>query len=255
MSRSKASAMVSALLMALCVIPFLYIFVQTFFDQGHFTLHGYYQVFLAQTQYLARFWRSLGLCLVIALGQLLVSLLAGYGFAKCTFPGKNTIFFLLMLLMVMPLQVTLVPNYLMLDELHLIGTNHAIIWPMVFVPLGTFIMTQAYRSVSNSIVEAALLDGCGTLGVILRIAAPMNKSGLVCTALLSFLDGWNMVEQPIIFLKNFDQYPLSVGLASTPPGEPILQLVCFVLVVLPPMFLFSYFKTELVEGIAIGGEK
>lgn len=255
MSKAKASLWVSALLMILCIAPFLYIFALSFFSGSRFTLNGYYQVFLAQTQYLSRFWRSLLLCLIIAAGQLIVSVLAGYGFAKCTFPGKNTIFFLLMLLMVMPLQVTLVPNYLMLDELRLIGTDHALIWPMVFVPLGTFIMTQSFRSVSNSIVEAAQLDGCNTLGVILRIAAPMNKSGLVCTALLSFLDGWNMVEQPIIFLKEFDQYPLSVGLATTPPGGPILQLVCFVLVVIPPLFLFSYFKKELVEGIAIGGEK
>lgn len=255
MSKLRPSSLISPLLMALCVVPFVYILFQGFFSGGAFTLHGYYQVYLAQTQYLARFWRSLLLCLIIALGQAAVSVLAGYGFAKCAFPGRNTIFFLLMLLMIMPLQVTLVPNYLMLDELNLIGTDHALIWPMVFAPLGTFIMTQCYRSISASIVEAAQLDGCTTLGIILRIAAPISKSGLVCAALLSFLDGWNMVEQPIIFLQDFDRYPLSVSLATTPPGDPILQLVCFVLVVIPPLLLFSYFQTELVEGIVIGGEK
>ena len=67
------------------------------------------------------------------------------------------------------------------------------------------------------VVEAARLDGCGALGVIFRIAAPMSKSGLVCTMLLSFLDAWNMVEQPMVYLRDYDMYPISVGLATTPP--------------------------------------
>ena len=72
---------------------------------------------------------------------------------------------------------------------------------------------------------------------------------------LSFLDGWNMVEQPIVFLKEFEKFPLSVGLASMPPENPTIQLVCCLLTMIPPLFLFAYYKTELVEGIAIGGEK
>ena len=255
MRNSICSRLTAVLLTLLCMVPFFYILVRSFFPDHTLTLRGYYQVFLAQSQYLLRFWRSLALTLVIAVGQLAVSVLAGYGFAKCRFRGRNTLFFLLMVLMIMPLQVTLVPNYITLDKLGLLDTYYALILPMIFLPLGTFIMTQCFKAVSGDIIEAARLDGCGTLGVILRIAAPMNKSGLVCTALLSFLDGWNMVEQPIIYLKDFTRYPISVGLASMPPGEPVIQLVCCVLVVLPPLFLFSYYKKELVEGIAIGGEK
>ena len=83
----------------------------------------------------------------------------------------------------------------------------------------------------------------------------MNKSGLVCVTLLSILDGWNMVEQPIVYLKNFEDYPISVALATTSPTDSAVKLVCCMLVVLPPLFLFLYFNRELVEGIAIGGEK
>ena len=183
------------------------------------------------------------------------TMMAGYGFAKCKFPGRDIIFFLLMVLMIMPLQVTLVPNYLMLNNMNLLDTYSALALPMIFIPLGTFIMTQCFKAVPNEIIEAARLDGCGTLDVIVRVVAPMNKSGLVCTALLSFLDGWNMVEQPIVFLKEFEKFPLSVGLASMPPENPTIQLVCCLLTMIPPLFLFAYYKTELVEGIAIGGEK
>ena len=182
-------------------------------------------------------------------------LFRSYGFAKCRFPGKNVLFFLLMVLMIMPLQVTLVPNYIMLDKLGLLDTYYALVLPMIFVPLGTFIMTQSFQAVPNEIIEAARLDGCGTLKLICRIAVPMNRAGLICTLLLSFLDGWNMVEQPMVYLEDFGRYPISVALASVPPENPTVQLVCCILVALPPLFLFAYFNRELVEGIALGGEK
>ncbi len=256
MNRKRTtSPMIPLLLSGICVLPYLYVMVKSLMDNGQFSLAYYYQVFLGQNQYLIRFWKSIGITLCIVLGQVIVSTLAGFGFAKCRFPGKNVLFFLLMVLMIMPLQVTLVPNYIMLDKLGLLNSIYALILPMIFVPLGTFIMTQSFKSIPDSIIEAARLDGCGTLGIIARIAAPMNKSGLVCTVLLSFLDGWNMVEQPIVYLEDFEKYPISVALASVPPENSTIQLVCCILVALPPLFLFAYFNRELVEGIAIGGEK
>lgn len=150
------SSFAAVLLTALSVIPFLYVFAKSLLSaQNGFTLSYYYQVFLAQEQYLLRFWKSLGLCLCITAGQVVVSTLAGYGFAKCRFPGKNVLFFLLMVLMIMPLQVTLVPNYIMLDKLGLLDTYYALVLPMIFVPLGTFIMTQSFQAVPNEIIEAA----------------------------------------------------------------------------------------------------
>lgn len=250
------SSFAAVLLTALSVLPFLYVFAKSLLSaQDGFTLSYYYQVFLAQEQYLLRFWKSLRLCLCITAGQVVVSTLAGYGFAKCRFPGKNVLFFLLMVLMIMPLQVTLVPNYIMLDRLGLLDTYYALVLPMIFVPLGTFIMTQSFQAVPNEIIEAARLDGCGTLKLICRIAVPMNRAGLICTLLLSFLDGWNMVEQPMVYLEDFGRYPISVALASVPPEDPTVQLVCCILAALPPLFLFAYFNRELVEGIALGGEK
>lgn len=247
---------VSFILTAVCVVPFVYILILSLRDlEGGFTLEYYYEVFFAQSQYLVRFWKSLAMSVCIAAGQVFVSVMAGYGFAKYKFPGKNVMFFALLILMIMPLQVTLVPNYIILDEMGLLDTYYALILPAIFVPLGTFIMTQSFKSVPNEVIEAAKLDGCNTMTVICKIVAPMNKSGLVCTMLLSFLDGWNLVEQPLVYLNEFADYPISVALASVQPEEPTVQLVCCLLVVLPPLFLFSYCNQELVEGIAMGGEK
>ena len=244
------------LLVAFCVVPFLYILIRSVISPyGGFTLDYFYKVFLAQSQYLIRFWKSLGLSVCIAIGQVLVSILAGYGFAKSKFPGHNIVFFLLIIGMIMPLQVTLVPNYLVLDAMELLETYYALALPMIFVPLGTFIMTQSFRAVPTEVIEAAQLDGTNTLGVIFKIMVPMSKSGLVCTLLLSFLDGWNMVEQPIVFLKDLMQYPLAVALAYVPPGDPNIRLVCSILVAIPPLLLFAFFNRELAEGIELGGGK
>ncbi len=241
-------------LIFLSLAPFLYVLVSSVWTGEDITLLYYYQVFLASPQYLFRFWLSLALACGIALCQVAISTLAGYGFAKCRFPGRNALFFSLMVLMILPLQVTLVPNYVVLDKMNLLDTYRSLILPSIFVPLGTFIMRQGFQAIPNEIIDAARLDGCGTLGVLLRVALPMNRSGLVCTLLLSFLDGWNMVEQPIAYIKDAQRWPLSVSLASTMPSNPAVRLVCCVLVVLPPLFLFLYFNRELVEGIAMGKE-
>ena len=252
----KISQFIALVLVLLCISPYIYVFLSSLISpDGEWTLKYYYQTFLGSAQFLTRFWKSLFLCLCIAAGQVAASTLAGFGFAKYSFPGKHLVFFLLMILMIMPLQVTLVPNYIILDKMGLMNTYRALALPAIFVPLGTFIMTQSFKSIPNEILEAARLDGCGVMGLLTRIAVPMNKSGLICTMLLSFLDGWNMVEQPMVYIEEFRDLPIAVALASVPPENPTVQLVCCILVILPPLALFCYFNRELVEGIVIGKEK
>jgi len=253
--RSLWTVFVSWFLCAVCVVPFFYVLVTAAIREGQVSLQAYYQVFLGQTEFLLRFWKSLGLSLCIAGAQVAVSTLAGYGFAKFRFPGKNILFFILMVLMILPLQVTLMPNYLILESMGLMGSYLSLALPAIFVPLGTFIMTQSFRAVPDSVVEAARLDGCNTLEMIPRILLPVNNNGLVCVALLSFVDAWNMVEQPLTYLEDFYDYPISVALASVSPAEPTVLLACCVLVTLPALFLFLIFNRELSEGITLGGEK
>ena len=254
--RSLFGAFLSFFLCALCIVPFAYVLYSSFQTaEGSFTLKYYYQVFVGQTQYIFQFWKSVGMSLLIALAQVFVSVLAAYGFAKCRFPGKFLLFFLLMILMILPLQVTLMPNYIVLQEMGILDTYWALALPAIILPLGTFILTQSFKAVPNSVVEAARIDGCKLPRLLWQIVIPMSKNGILCIFLLSFLDAWNMVEQPITYLKNFVDYPISVALASVPPGDPTILLTACVLVTLPPLFLFSFFNQELTEGIALGGEK
>ena len=250
------SGLFAGLMVFLCLAPFVMVIAGGFWKEGTgVSVQAYYDVFLGTPRYLLRFWRSLFLCLTITAGQVVVSVMGGYGFAKCRFPGQDVMFFFLMILMVLPLQVTLVPNYIMLDRMDLLGTDGALIWPGIFVPLGTFIISQSFRAVPDEVIDVAKLDGCGLARILVQVAVPVAKGGIVCAGLLAFLDAWNMVEQPIAYLKNFEQYPISVALAYVSTTEQARQFVCCILVLLPPLFLFSCFHREMVEGIVFGEEK
>lgn len=246
------SAAATALLLLAILGPFFQVLQGALFPQGTgFSLEAVYKVFLATPEYLLVFWRTIALCALMVGGQVVLSVLAGLGFAKYDFPGKKLWFFLLLVVMVLPLQVTLVPNFRILGTLNLLDTQWALVLPALFAPLGTFLMTQSFRAVPDEILEAAQLDGASTFTILWRILVPCGKNGLACVIVLTFLEAWNMVEQPMAYLKEPAQYPLSVSLATTGARDPAVQLACCLLALLPPLLLFLGLHKELVQGIAL----
>ena len=246
------SSVLTVLLLAVILAPFFQVLQGALFPQaGGFSLLPVYKVFFATPEYLLVFWRTLALCAGIVAGQVLLSVLAGLGFAKYSFPGKGLWFFLLLVVMVLPLQVTLVPNFRMLEALNLLDTQWALVLPALFAPLGTFLMTQSFRAVPDEILEAARLDGASTWTALWKVLVPCGKNGLSCVVVLTFLSAWNMVEQPMAYLKDAAQHPLSVALATTGARDQGVQLACCLLALLPPLLLFVGLHKELVQGIAL----
>lgn len=225
-----------------------------FFAQS-FSLQAYYRVFLATPNYLFKFWNSLLLCTVIVAGQALVSVMGGFAFAKYRFPGRRVWFLLIILFMIMPVQVTLLPNYIVLDKLKLLGTYGALILPAVFLPFGSFLMTLVFRGIPDEMLEAGRLDGAGTLRLLFSVMIPASKAGFASLITLCFIDNWNMVEQPIVFLDSKFRYPLSVFLASMSNENFALQFVCGILSLLPVTLLFFYLKDELAQGLDLSSSK
>ena len=246
------SAGAAVLLLVILLGPFFQVVYGALFPQAAgFSLEPVYQVFLATPEYLLVFWRTLALCALIVAGQTVLSVLAGLGFAKDHFPGKGLCFFLLLVVMVLPLQVTLVPNFRILGTLGLLDTQWALVLPALFAPLGTFLMTQSFRAVPDEILEAAQLDGANMVQALGKILVPMSKNGLACVVVLTFLETWTMVEQPMAYLKDTSQHPLSVALATTQARDVGVQLACCLLALLPPLLLFLGLRKELLEGIAL----
>lgn len=245
------SAAATALLLLAILGPFFQVLQGALFQGTGFSLEAVYKVFLATPEYLLVFRRTIALCALMVGGQVVLSVLAGLGFAKYDFPGKKLWFFLLLVVMVLPLQVTLVPNFRILGTLNLLDTQWALMLPALFAPLGTFLMTQSFRAVPDEILEAAQLDGASTFTILWRVLVPCGKNGLACVIVLTFLEAWNMVEQPMAYLKEPAQYPLSVSLATTGARDQAVQLACCLLALLPPLLLFLGLHKELVQGIAL----
>ena len=219
-----------------------------------FSLMGYYEVFFATPDYLAKFWVSLLLAVGAILGQMVISCMGGFAFAFYDFPGKRLLYGLLCLFMLIPLQVTLLPNYLLLDQLGALNTYWALLLPLAFAPLGTFLLTQIFRSVPADILHAARLDGAGTLQVLARVLLPCGKSGVSTLIILTLIESWNMVEQPLIYLRDVGSYPLSVFLASRYMENLPFQFVCSVLSLLPLALCFLYFGGDLLQGAGRKGD-
>lgn len=238
--------------------PMLYTFVNAFSGGSSYglfptdwSIQGWKEVFWNRPHYLVKFWNSLGLAAAIVLGQVLLSCLAGYGFSKFRFRGKEALFFLVILLMMMPYQVTLVSNYLMLDKLRLVGSRWALILPAVFSPFGVFLLRQVFDTCPNDILEAAKLDGAGNLRILFGILVPRCRGGVISLGILSFIDAWNMVEQPIIYLRSEYDYPLSVFLTRMRGQNIGVLCTCGVLAALPVVLLYLYYDRELTEGVTL----
>ena len=253
------SGLFAALVVVLSAAPFLYVFVRSFLSPGGVTFQYYYDVFLASPKYLFRFWKSIGMAVCIAAGQLLISVFAGFGFAKYKFPGRNFLFFLLMILMTLPVQVTLVPDFIMLGYMNLLNTYAALILPSIIVPLGTFILTQSFKSVPDTVLDAAMLDGCSKIGVLFKILVPVVQPSIVTASIFAFYWIWQDFFQPLIFVSNPKNFtiPLALKLYTDPNSYNNYGglFAMSVISLLPVILIFIKFQKYLVEGIATDGIK
>ena len=213
----------------------------------------YITVLFKSPEYLLKFWNSVILVGPIVLFQLLVAAGASYGFTRYRGRIKEIIFFVYIILMLMPYQVTLVPNYLVADWLHILDTNWAIWLPGIFSPFSVYLLTKYMRRIPTSVMEAAQIDGAGEWQIFRRICMPLCKGAMCSIAILIFIDYWNMVEQPLILLADQEKHPLSVFLSKINSGEIGLAFAVATIYMVPPILVFLYGEDYLVEGITYQG--
>ena len=213
----------------------------------------YFTVLLKSPDFLYKFWNSVILVAPIVLAQLAVASVAAYGFTRWLGKIRDTIFFAYVILMLMPYQVTLVPNYLVSDFLGLLNTRWAIILPGAFAPFSVFLLTKSMRRIPASLIESAKLDGAGEWHIFWNICLPQCRSALYSIAILVFIDYWNMVEQPLILLPDASQQPLSVYLSQINAGEIGIAFAAAVIYMVPGLLMFLHGEAYLVEGITYAG--
>ncbi len=213
----------------------------------------YITVLFKSPDYLLKFWNSVILAGPIVVFQLVVASLASYGFARYRGKIREIIFFAYIILMLMPYQVTLVPNYLVSDKLKLLDTNWAIWLPGIVSPFAVFLLTKFMRRIPTSVVEAAQIDGAGEWQIYRRICLPLCKGAICSAAILVFIDYWNMVEQPLILQSDAEKHPLSVFLSKINAGEIGLAFAVATIYMVPSLLIFLYGEDYLVNGITYQG--
>ena len=213
------------------------------------TLSQYVTGLIKSPEYLLKFWNSVILVVPIVLLQLAIASVAAYSFARWRGKIRSGIFFFYVILMLMPYQVTLVPNYLVSEWLGILNTPWAIILPGMFAPFSVFLLTKFMRRIPYAQVESAKVDGATEWQVLTKVFLPQCRSALYSIAILVFIDYWNMVEQPLILLENADAQPLSVFLSSINSGEIGLAFAMATVYMVPSLLLFLHGEEYLVEGI------
>ena len=213
----------------------------------------YFTVLLKSPEYLLKFWNSMTLVVPIVAFQIGTALLAAYGFAR--FPGKlkAIVFFLYIIIMLMPYQVTLVPNYIVSDWLGILDSYWSIWLPGIFSPFSVYLLTKYMRRIPASIIDAAKIDGAREWQIFTKVCAPICRNMVCAVAILVFMDYWNMVEQPLILLKDEALHPLSVFLSKINEAEVGLAFAVAAIYMVPSLLLFLYGEEYLVEGIAYQG--
>ena len=213
----------------------------------------YFKVLILSPEYLLKFWNSFLYVVPIVVFQLAIASLTSYGFARYRGRVREIIFFAYIILMLMPYQVTLVPNYLVSKWLNILDTRWAIWLPGFFSPFAVYMLTKYMRRIPKSIYEAAEIDGAGEWQIFTKICLPNCRGGIASIAILLFIDYWNMVEQPLILLSDDQLHPLSVFLSKINSGEISLAFAVAVIYMVLPMMVFLYGEEYLVEGIVYQG--
>ncbi|NCB74393.1 MAG: carbohydrate ABC transporter permease [Clostridia bacterium] len=217
------------------------------------SFNQYATALIKSPDYLLKFWNSVLLVIPIVLLQVAIATLAAYSFTRYRGKIKTFLFFFYVILMLMPYQVTLVPNYLVSDWLGILDTRWSIILPGAFAPFSVFLLTKFMRRIPKSLIEAAKLDGAGEWFIFTRICLPQCRSALYSIAILVFIDYWNMVEQPIVLLPDATKQPLSVFLSTINASEVGLAFAVATIYMIPSLLLFLHGEEALVEGITNSG--
>ena len=192
-----------------------------------------YKDLMINPVYLRLIWNSVALLLPILAGQFVIAPLAAYGFWQWKWKYKEGLFFVYMIVMLMPMQLTLVPHYLVTGWLGIRHSWWAIILPAVFHPLGVFLIRQQIKEFPEECLEAARLDRAGEFQIYRKI----------------------IVDQAVVFIEDSYKFPMSVYLSQLLDGETIVYYAASVVYMLPALFAFLMAKEYLIEGISMSGVK
>jgi len=280
--RRSGSGMVLSIVLltiiaALVLLPIVFTFLYSFFPKSeitaYFELRGnyddtqwlpvllspqvvsirqYYTILIEDMQYLKLFVNSVKYTAGILLGQALVIPMMAYALSRFEFKGRDAIFFGILMLMVLPFQVTMVPSVITLRFMGILETPWAVILPMWFSPFYIFLLRQFMVGLPNELLEAGMMDGAGLSRCYVHVVLPVCRPVLGAAVALSFADCWNLVEQPLVYLANrTGDQPLSVMFNQIGTDSSGVAFAGAALYILPALFVYFFFQEDILLGVTL----
>lgn len=208
------------------------------------------------------FWKlylnSLFIAAVSVTGQIIVASLAAYAFAKIEFPGRDAVFMIMLVTMMIPVQALIIPRYMLFYNLKLYDTLWSIILPNLFNVTSIFLLRQFYMGLPNELVEAALIDGAGHFRIWSRVMMPLTKNGMISAAILAFISAWNEYLSPLVFLPSRKNYTVALGIRwylNDTAQEYNLMMCAAACTIIPIIILYVCAQRYFEDGVAASGVK
>jgi len=221
------------------------------------TLVNFQHIFLDQTLPIGRWFANSVLVATVGTACVLfLSSLSAYGYARLEFPGRDMIFFILLISLMIPGAVTFIPTFLLLRDLHLLDTYHALWWPAFATVGGIFLLRQHFYSIPRELEEAAIMDGAGRFRIFWQVCLPLVRSAMVALAIFTFLVFWNDLFWPLVVLSGRTTLTLPVGLLVIEQGSYIQRGLAFAGAFIgsaPPLIFYAIFQRQIIQGITTAG--
>ncbi|MCZ0755457.1 carbohydrate ABC transporter permease [Anoxybacillus sp. J5B_2022] len=252
------------------MIPFLWALSSSFktleeivsgtisFIPKHFTFDNYKQIFIEQQLFPRWLFNSVIIAVTVTLLNLLFNSMAGYALARLQFPGKKPLFIIILAVLMIPAQVTMIPNYLILKQLGWLNSYQGMIVPTMINATFIFMMRQFFINFPKELEEAAALDGLSRIGTFFRIVLPLARPALAAQAIFVFMGSWNDFMRPLIILSDPELFTLPLGLNSF-KGQYISYwnyiMAASMVFTLPVLVIYIFFNRYFIKGISFTGGK
>jgi multiple sugar transport system permease protein len=224
-----------------------------------FTLQNFRDLFSVDLNFPLLFWNSGYISILITIGQLLTCAMAAFCFAVVKFKGRELLFTLLLLTLLIPPQVTLIPNFIIFKYLHLVGSGVPLWLPAFWGgAFGTFLLRQYFLTIPRDLVDAARVDGASLWQIFWRIYFPLGRPALAALAIFAFKDAWNDLLHPLVYMPSAPNTTLTVGLSffqqqMTHGGRFTVLMAGALISILPLVLIFFFAQKQFIEGISLGG--
>jgi ABC-type glycerol-3-phosphate transport system permease component len=226
-----------------------------------FNLSQYHRLF-ENLPFARYFLNTLIVTLATVAGQLIVCSMAAYGFARLNFMGRDTIFVLYLMTMMIPFQITLIPTYLIITQLGWVNTYQGLIVPGISSAFGIFLLRQSFLNIPRDYQDAARIDGANEFQIFTRVFLPLNGPTLATLAVFAFMGTWTDLLWPLLIARSEDLRTLELGLAYfnarpnafVQPNWPLLMAGA-VVVMLPVLIIYIFAQRYFIQGISLSGVK